>query len=86
MDFNHIDLYLEKFKKILNQTSFQKENILNIISDEIKFEIKNENIKIKDTNIILVGLSPVVKNEVFIHKEKILNRLKDLGIKVAGIR
>lgn len=86
MDFNHIDLYLEKFKKILNQTSFQKENILNIISDEIKFELKPENIKIKETNILLVGISPIIKNEIFLHKEKILSRLINLGIKVTNIR
>jgi hypothetical protein len=86
MDFNHIDLYLEKFKKILNQTSFQKETILSIISEEIKFELKSENIKIKNNIVLLEGLSPLIKNEIFLHKEKIFKRLLDLGVKITDIR
>lgn len=86
MDFNHIDLYLEKFKKILSQTSFQKETILSVISEEIKFELKSENLKIKNNIVILSGVSPIVKNEIFLHKEKIFNRLKDVGVNISDIR
>ena len=86
MDFNHIDLYLEKFKKILSQTSFQKETILSVISEEIKFELKSENLKIKKNIVILSGVSPIVKNEIFLHKEKIFNRLKDVGVNISDIR
>ena len=86
MDFNHIDSFLEKFKKILNQTSFNKETILLIISKEIKHEIKNEDIKIKNTTIILSNMSPVLKNEIFLHKEKILKLLKESGLRVSDIR
>ncbi len=86
MDFNHIDLYLEKFKKILSQTSFQKETILSVISEEIKFELKLENLKIKNNIVILSGVSPIVKNEIFLHKEKIFKRLKDVGVNISDIR
>jgi hypothetical protein len=86
MDFNHIDLYLEKFKKILSQTSFQKETILSVISEEIKFELKSENLKIKNNIVILSGVSPIVKNEIFLHKEKIFKRLKDVGVNISDIR
>jgi hypothetical protein len=86
MDFNHIDQFLEKFKKILSQTSFQKESILSIISEEINFELKPENIKIKNNIVLLIGISPLIKNEIFIHKEKSLQRLKDLGINISDIR
>jgi hypothetical protein len=86
MDFNHIDLYLEKFKKILSQTSFQKETILSVISEEIKFELKSENLKIKNNIVILSGVSPIVKNEIFLHKEKIFKRLNDVGVNISDIR
>lgn len=86
MDFNHIDQFLEKFKKILNQTSFQKESILSVISEEINFQLTPENIKIKNNIVLLVGVSPLIKNEIFIHKEKSLQKLKDLGINILDIR
>lgn len=86
MDFNHIDLFLEKFKKILNQTSFQKETILSVISKEIKYEIKPEDVKIKNTTILLSNMSPVLKNEIFLHKEKILKQFKELGLNILEIR
>ncbi len=59
-DYNQLDVFLEKFKKILSQTSFQKETILSIISTEIKYEIKPENIKIKNNTVLLIGISPVL--------------------------
>jgi hypothetical protein len=86
MDYNQLDVFLEKFKKILNQASFQKEAVLSIISKEIKHEIKPENIKIKNTTIELLGMSPVLKNEIFLHKEKILKQFKEEGITILNLR
>lgn len=75
MDYNQISSFLDKFKKIL----FQKEEILVFISETIfkytKFKIDPNKIKIKNTYIYIEN-SPIIKNEIFIYKNKILADLK----------
>jgi len=75
MDYNQISSFLDKFKKIL----FQKEEILVFISETIfkytKFKIDPSKIKIKNTYIYIEN-SPIIKNEIFIYKNKILSDLK----------
>ncbi len=75
MDYNQISSFLDKFKKIL----FQKEGILIFISETIfkytKFKIDPNKIKIKNTYIYIEN-SPIIKNEIFIYKNKILADLK----------
>ncbi|MCC6323576.1 hypothetical protein IT400_02160 [Candidatus Nomurabacteria bacterium] len=86
MDYNPINLYLEKFKKLLNTKSSNKEAIVSIINKEIKHEIKNENINIKNDTITFTNISPVLKNEIFIHKERIIKQLKVVGLNINNIR
>lgn len=86
MDYNPLSLYLEKFKNILKKTSFQKETILSVISKEVNYEINPETLKIKGTTIFISGVSPVLKNEIFLHKENILKQFKDLDLNVSDIR
>lgn len=77
MDYNHITNFLEKFKKII----FQKEEIKNIIvktiSEEISHQIDGSQIKIKDGYIYIQG-SPILRNEIMMHKNQILLKLKEL--------
>jgi len=77
MDYNHIKDYLNKFKEIL----FSKEEIYKIIGDiiekNISIRVEQKNISIK-SNIIYIKTSPVVHNEILIHKEKILKDLSQL--------
>lgn len=86
MDYNQINLYLEKFKKILNQTSLNKETIISIINNEIKFKIKNEDMKIKNDTLIFSNISPILKNEIFLHKEKIIKEIRNNGLNINNIR
>jgi len=76
MEYNQITKFLEKFKKIL----FQKEEIHKIvvetISKHLSFELESNQIKIKNTFIYIEG-SPILKNEVLIHKKEILLELKE---------
>jgi parvulin-like peptidyl-prolyl isomerase len=77
MDYNHIKDYLSKFREIL----FSKEEVYKIIGDIIEkntlIKIEQKFIKIKG-NIIYIKASPVVCNEILIHKEKILKDLSQI--------
>ncbi|HAE36432.1 MAG: hypothetical protein UR85_C0002G0056 [Candidatus Nomurabacteria bacterium GW2011_GWF2_35_66] len=71
MDYNHIKNYLEKFKTLL----FSKEENLKIISiileKNISLKIETKFISIK-APFIYIKASPLVHNEIMMHKEKIL--------------
>lgn len=75
MEYNHIKDYLEKVKNIL----FSKEENIQIIIEVIKINtgvaLSSRNISVKGTSIYIKA-SPLVKNEILIKKEKILNNIK----------
>ncbi len=77
MDYNHINNFLDKFKNIF----FKEEEVYKIIAmtitKHIASQINYQSIKIKGTSIYIKG-SPVLKNEVLIHKEGILKDLSGL--------
>lgn len=74
MDYNHIKNYLDKFRNII----FSKEENIKIISETINknilVKIETKFIQIKGVNIY-VKASPLVRNEVLIHKRQILEDL-----------
>ncbi|MFA6354944.1 MAG: hypothetical protein WCW65_00760 [Candidatus Paceibacterota bacterium] len=78
MDFNHIKEYLNKTKEIL----FMKEEIYRIISivieKNISFKVEQKLIKIK-RNTIYIKISPLIKNEILIKKEKILKEIFEIN-------
>lgn len=86
MDYNPLSLYLEKFKKILNKDSVQKEEIINTIFNEVGYKVSVNNIKIKNAIVYFQKISPILKNEIFIHKEKILRKLKELNLNIIDIK
>jgi hypothetical protein len=77
MDYNHITIFLDKFKKLIYQKEETKEIVIKVIGDEIHHPIDNKAVKIRD-GYIYIKSSPIVCNEVFIHKNQILTKLKDL--------
>ncbi len=77
MDYNHITNFLDKFKKILFQKEELKNIVTKIVSEEVSFQIEKEKIKIKK-GIIFVEGSPILRNEIMLHKKQILTRIKIL--------
>jgi hypothetical protein len=69
------DLLLN-FKNILVSESAKKEGICRIISEEIKIDLKTEDIQIKN-GIIFLNIKPIYKNEIFLKKDKIFSKLKE---------
>jgi hypothetical protein len=77
MDYNHITTFLDKFKKLIFQKEKLKEVIAKTISEEISHQTDGNLIKIKDDNIYIQG-SPILRNEVLMHKKQILDKLKNI--------
>ena len=77
MDYNPITNFLEKFKTILFQKEETKSIVVRIISDEIKYSVKESSVKIKNGCIYVEG-SPILRSEILIHKKQILVNLKNL--------
>jgi hypothetical protein len=75
-DYNHINSFLDKFKDILFSKEEIKKVISQIIFEEINKEINLNAIKTKN-NLIKIEGSPVLKNEIFIFKQKILSKINE---------
>jgi len=68
------DLLLN-FKNVLVSENFKKDEIRRIISEEIKIEIKPEDMKLKN-GIVFLNIKPIYKNEIFIKKDRIFLKIK----------
>ncbi|MEI6280743.1 MAG: hypothetical protein WCP17_01955 [bacterium] len=68
---------LNRFRDILFKEEDKKEIIRNIISKIIRTEINSKDIEIKK-GIIYLNIKPIYKNEIFIKKEQIFLRLKEV--------
>ena len=76
-DYNHINDFLNKFKTLLFKGEEVNKIIAEIIEKYTKSPIETNKIKIKGTTINING-SPMFRNEVLIHKQKILSDLANL--------
>lgn len=78
----NISIYLEKFQKINATDSSLKDFIVNSINKVIKIKIGKNMVEIKK-NTVRLRVNQVVKNEIFINKNKIADELnlKNLIIK-----
>jgi len=76
MDYNHIKEFFKKFDNLINE----KENLLKLISliikEKISFDIDIKDIKIK-SGVVFINTTPLVKNEIFINKSFILDKINN---------
>lgn len=79
MDYTSINSFLDKFKKLIFQKEELKNIVIGVIKEETSFEFNINSIKIKD-GFICIKASPLVRSEILIHKERILNKLKSLNL------
>lgn len=80
-----IESFLNKFKKILGDSQFQKDTLISVLEKNFSVYIEKENIKISK-NIATITASPVLKNEILINRKKILLFLKEKGVSIVDIR
>jgi hypothetical protein len=76
MDYNHITIFLDKFKNIIHQKEEIKKVVIKTIEEEINCKIKEDTVKIKGSSIYIES-SPIFRSEILIHKKQILNKLKN---------
>lgn len=84
-EVNPLKSFLEKFKRILNESEYNKDKVQEVICLEIGITIEKKLIMISHGKVIL-SVSPLIKNEVLIKKHKILNRLKSEGVSIFDIK
>lgn len=84
MDYQNINNFLEKFKDIIFQKETTYKFIAETIEKHIGSEIDSRKIKINGT-VIKINSSPILKNEILIHKIGILNDLSSLSNKFTDI-
>ncbi len=82
----NISKYLEKIKKNLNSGEVINSTIVEIINRNTGLGIKVGDFELRN-NQILLKISPLAKNKIFIFKEKIKNEIeKETAIKNVDIR
>lgn len=79
MDYNHIGNFFSKFKQVLFKSEEANGAIAVTISKHISIPIETKSLKVKGTIIYIQG-SPILRNEILIHKNGILKDLSDILI------
>ncbi len=74
MEYNHIKNYLDKVKGILFSKEETNNIIVNIIEKNISFKLDTKSITIRGS-YIYIKTTPIIKNEILIHKRQILEDL-----------
>lgn len=84
-EVNPLKIFLEKFKKIVNESEFYKDKIQEAIYLEIGIKLEKNLITITK-GIVVLSVSPLIKNEVLIKKHKILKHLTIEGLNILDIK
>ena len=79
MEQEHLDNFLGRIRKILATHFVDRERVSGVISNIVGFQIEKDCIEIKNGKIKVLNQSPVLKNELFIHKSKIEKGLQENG-------
>lgn len=78
MQLSNIAQFLEIYKKKLLSEDDKRNAICQIISEETGVII-NEKVLTIERGLIKIKASPVLKNEIFLHKNTILKRIHESG-------
>lgn len=79
MDFQKIENFLGKFKELVFKNEEYYSIICEVIKKHISFDLAKSSIVIKDADIYIKA-SPLVRNEIMIHKNGILKDINDLSL------
>ena len=80
MDIKKIGDYLSKFSNLTPPDDSLKNHIQELLKEELRVEIKKEDIKITNSIIYLTTPS-VVKNEIFLQKKSLLLKINSFSKK-----
>lgn len=86
MSFERIESFLQEYRKRLFAQEDKRALLRKIIKEMSGVDVPEENFKLKKGEVFIKG-NPMVKNEIFLYKEKILERFKSQGEKgISDIR
>lgn len=74
----NISNYLSKFKHILTSEQIQKGVVVSVIKEVCGIELNKDSVSVKN-GVVSVSGSQALKSALFIQKENILRRLKDVS-------
>ena len=77
MDYKHIENFLGKFKKLVSDKKKIKETLIKIVSEAISCKVDKQAIRIKN-GYIYIQESPILHSEVLVHKQQILEKIKEI--------
>ena len=83
MDF--LSKYLEKFSKGVLDNDLNKKLIQDVLKRFTAIDFGLDELDIKD-NILYINTSPAKKNKIVIFKQKILDELSSISLKIIDIR
>lgn len=75
----NISDFLEKFKKLDKDNSFQKQSLVEKIEKIVGIKLSTKEINIK-AGVLYIQGSPTLKQEVFLKKQELLSALVGQGV------
>ena len=85
MELNNIQQFLEKYRKRLFGEEERLNAVLAAIKDGSSVVLNKKELAVKNGTIYLHA-APAIKNEIFLHKERILLLCKERGLHFTEIR
>ena len=85
MELNDIQQFLEKYRKRLFGEEERLNAVLVAIKDGSSVVLNKKELAVKNGTIYLHA-APAIKNEIFLHKERILLLCKERGLRFTDIR
>lgn len=79
MELSGIQSFLEEYRKRLFRADDHRRQILRIINETAGVSLGEKDIELKKQEILL-HVDSVLRNEIFLFREKILGRLKEEGV------
>ena len=81
----NISSFLNKLSKDINLAELNKKQILEIINKQTELNLPEKSVEIKN-NVIYLKTFPAARNKIFIEKNKIIDQISKLSIKIVDIR
>jgi len=78
MQLSSIKEYLEKYQKKLSHEDDKRSLLISIIHNETGIQLDEKTMTITK-GTLMIKTSPVLKNELFLHKTQILQRIRESG-------
>ena len=82
---NLLSDYLKRIQKVLGDRTQESRYIRTILSKDFGIEVLESDISISG-KIVVCSVNPVLKNKLFISREKILKKFQKEGLNITEIR